>query len=69
MSPAGARAVLAARDGGADDEVVARPGQPVQLHQLRDGARDALVARHGIDELDQAAWTARKQALGKDAVL
>ena len=69
MSPSGAKAVLAALDGGNDVEVVARPAQPVQLHQLRAGALDALVARHGIVELDQAAWATRKQALGKDAVL
>lgn len=69
MSPDGAQAVLDALEVGQDLEIVARPGQPVQVHQVRDGALDDLVARYGIVELDQAAWSRRKDAIGKDAVL
>ena len=69
MSPDGARAVLDALDIGPDLEIVAQPGQPVQVHQIRDGALDDLVARHGIVELDQAAWARRKETIGRDAVL
>lgn len=69
MSPAGVQAVLDTLEVGPDLEIVARPGQPVQVHQVRDGALDELVARHGIVELDQAAWRQRKQAIGRAAVL
>ncbi len=69
MSPQGARAVLDRLEPGPDLKIVAQPGQPVQVHQIRDGALDELVARYGIVELDQAAWAERKQAIGKDAVL
>jgi len=69
MSPAGARAVLDSVDPGPGIEVVAQEGHPVQYHQARDGALDALVARHGIIELDRASWSVRKAALGRAAVL
>lgn len=69
MSPAGAQAVLDRLQTGPDLQVVAQRGQPVQVHQIRDGALDELVARYGIVELDQAAWAERKQAIGRDAVL
>ena len=69
MSPAGVEAVLEALDVGPDLQIVTQPGQPVQVHQVRDGALDALVARHGIIELDQAAWARCKRAIGRAAVL
>ncbi len=69
MSPSGAQAVLDHLETGPELQVVAQKGQPVQVHQIRDGALDELVARYGIVELDQAAWAERKQTIGKDAVL
>ncbi len=69
MSPAGARAVLDHVVPIEGTTVVAQNGQPVQYHQVRDGALDALVARFGIVELDQAAWAARKSEIGEAATL
>lgn len=69
MSPEGADAVLAAIESGPEVEVVAVAGQPVQVREVSDGALDRLVARHGIVELDQPAWAARKRALGAAAVV
>ena len=69
MSPDGARAVLDRVEPGPGIETVAREGQPVQYHQIRDGALDALVRRYGIVELDRAAWRAKKAEIGGVALL
>lgn len=69
MSPQGADALLDFLLVGPGLEIVAQPGQPVQIHQIRDGALDELVERNGITELDQAAWAAKKLEIGRAAVL
>ncbi len=66
MSPAGARAALAAMAAGAGEDVVvqAGPGQLTHYIEKRREALRGLIAAHGIVVLDKPAWDARKAELG-----
>ena len=54
-----------ARVGSADGvEVDHDAGRLTQYHERRNGALDQIVERHDIVVLDNAAWNAKKRALG-----
>ena len=54
-----------ARVGPADGvEIDHGAGRLTQYHERRNGALDRIVERHGVVVLDNAAWNAKKRALG-----
>lgn len=65
MSDEGSAAVA---DGLAFDPADLRleryPGSLARYHEVAAGGIDRFVARHGIEVLDFAAWTAMKARLG-----
>ena len=64
MSADGDGAVRA-RVGPADGvEVDHGAGRLTQYHERRNGALDRIVERHDVVVLDNAAWNAKKHALG-----
>jgi len=64
MSAEGDSAVRACVAIGDGVEVDHGAGRLTQYHERRNGALDRIVERHGVVVLDNAAWNAKKRALG-----